>query len=74
LAQEFEEGEEVGTKSTGKRSKAEQAEHKRKILFNFKVNLNFLDAHPGDNTRKIVDNALHGEEKRKAQNQAKNSD
>lgn len=58
MAAEFESGEadldrEVkGTGGSGKqRSKAEQAEHKH--------------AHPEGDTRKIVNNILHGEEKRR---------
>ncbi|KAI6220359.1 hypothetical protein M3Y99_01610100 [Aphelenchoides fujianensis] len=58
LAQEFERGDkDVSTGSVGKRPKAEQAEHKH--------------PHPEGDTRRIVANAQHGEEKRKEQNQAK---
>ncbi|VDD88285.1 unnamed protein product [Enterobius vermicularis] len=53
LAAEYEKGElEVGTGS-GKRSKAEQVEHKH--------------AHPEGDTRKIVNYCVSGEEKRKGQ-------
>uniref|UniRef100_A0A915DZA0 Uncharacterized protein n=1 Tax=Ditylenchus dipsaci TaxID=166011 RepID=A0A915DZA0_9BILA len=47
----------VAKSGAAKRSKAEQAEHKH--------------AHPEGDTRKIVANAIRGEEKRKEQNQLK---
>uniref|UniRef100_A0A0N5AD31 Stress-induced protein, KGG, repeat-containing protein n=1 Tax=Syphacia muris TaxID=451379 RepID=A0A0N5AD31_9BILA len=56
LAAVYEKGEmEVG-KGSGKRSKAEQAEHKH--------------AHPEGDTRKIVNYCVSGEEKRKGQQQS----
>nr|CAD2189097.1 unnamed protein product [Meloidogyne enterolobii] len=53
LANEYERGEidEVPKGTKGKRSKAEQVEHKH--------------AHPEGDTRRIVENAVNGEEKRK---------
>ncbi|CAD5219375.1 unnamed protein product [Bursaphelenchus xylophilus] len=55
LAEEFERGEkDVGTGSVGKRPKPEQSEHKH--------------AHPEGDSRKIVANAMNGEEKRKEHN------
>ncbi|KAH7716964.1 Nuclear phosphoprotein p8 [Aphelenchoides avenae] len=54
LANEFETGEkDVGQGSTGKRPKAEQAEHKH--------------APQEGDTRRMVNNWQHGEEKRKEQ-------
>ncbi|KAI1728582.1 DNA-binding nuclear phosphoprotein p8 domain-containing protein [Ditylenchus destructor] len=55
LAAAFERGEEdVSLASAGKRSKAEKVEHKH--------------PHPEGDTRRIVNNAMSGEEKRKEQN------
>lgn len=65
--QEYEQGKDIETGSVGKRPKAEQAEHKRKLIFELLQYNSFLDS-DGDQTRKIVDNAMHGEAKRKAEN------
>ena len=54
LAEEYERGDkDVGAGSQGKRSKNEQSDHKH--------------GHPEGDTRKIVSNAMQGEEKRKEQ-------
>ncbi|KAI6235939.1 hypothetical protein M3Y95_00104700 [Aphelenchoides besseyi] len=58
MAQEFESGEkDINLGSVGKRSKADQAEHKH--------------PHPEGDTRKMVSDAMRGEEKRKEQNLGK---
>ena len=66
LADEYAEGKDIDTGSVGKRPKADQAGHKRES-FCWSFHHMLISDNDGDNTRKIVDNAQKGEEKRKQQ-------